>query len=187
MTNSKTLYITFFDAIDPVKVNKFIQFTTEAIRHHNPTELYFLISSGGGDVDAGFVLYNFLMSLHGQLNITMHNMGTIDSIANVIFLAGQRRYAAPTSSFLFHGIMINLQGTLTINMLKEHLSRLEIREKRLTETMSQHTQLTPNELMSLFRQGESKDGHYALSKGVIHEIKPPVIPAGAVHLAMSFV
>ena len=78
MTNSKTLYINFFDAIDLVKVNKFIQFTTEAIKHYNPTELYYLISSSGGDVDAGFVLYNYLTSLHGQLNISMNNIGTID-------------------------------------------------------------------------------------------------------------
>jgi ATP-dependent Clp protease, protease subunit len=187
MKDSKTLYINFFDAIDPTKVNKFIQFTTEAIRHYNPTELYYLISSSGGDVDSGFVLYNYLISLQGQISIAMHNIGTIDSIANVIFLAGQKRYAAPTASFLFHGIMINLQGTFTMNALKEHMSRLEIRENRIVETMSKHTKFTQDELMGLFRQGESKDGQFALQKGVIQDIKDPQIPAGAIHLAMSFV
>ena len=187
MTNSKTLYINFFDAIDLVKVNKFIQFTTEAIKHYNPTELYYLISSSGGDVDAGFVLYNYLTSLHGQLNISMHNIGTIDSIANVIFLAGNKRYAAPNASFLFHGIMINLQGTFNMSALKEHLSRLEIRENRIAETMSKHTKLTQDELMVLFKHGEGKDGQYALTKEVVHEIKEPSIPQGSVHLAMSFV
>ncbi len=99
----KTVYLNFFDGIDPVKVNKFIQFTTEVIRQHQPTELYFLIASNGGDVDSGFVLYNFLLSLQGKIVVTMHNTGTIDSIANVIFAAGQNRYAAPNASFLFHG------------------------------------------------------------------------------------
>ena len=59
----KTIYINFFDVIDPTKVNKFIQFCTDAIKQYNPTEVYFFISSNGGDVDSGFVLYNYLISL----------------------------------------------------------------------------------------------------------------------------
>jgi len=187
MADQKVVFINFFDAIDPVKVNKFIQFTTEAVRHYNPTELYYLLSSSGGDVDSGFVLYNYLISLQGQVNISMHNIGTIDSIANVIFLAGQKRYAAPTASFLFHGIMINLQGTFTMNALKEQMSRLEIRENRIIETMSKHTKFTQEELMGLFKQGESKDFQFAQSKEVIQEIREPHVPAGSIHLAMSFV
>src|SRR3990172_7553264 len=103
----KTLYINFFDVIDPTKVNKFMQFCTDAIKQYNPTELYFFIASNGGDVDSGFVLYNYLMSLQTKLTITMHNTGTIDSIANVIFAGGQNRFAAPNASFLFHGVSLN--------------------------------------------------------------------------------
>jgi hypothetical protein len=35
---NKTIYINFFDEIYPVKVNKFIQFTTDVIKQYNPTE-----------------------------------------------------------------------------------------------------------------------------------------------------
>ena len=125
MQNEKTVYINFFDGIDPIKVNKFIQFTTEVIRQHDPSELYFFISSNGGDVDSGFVLYNFLISLQTKLKVTMHNTGTIDSIANVIFVAGQNRFAAPNASFLFHGVSMNMQGAVSRTTLKESLSRLE--------------------------------------------------------------
>lgn len=31
MDNKKTVYVNFFDGIDPTKVNKFIQFTTEEV------------------------------------------------------------------------------------------------------------------------------------------------------------
>jgi len=41
----KTVYINFFDSIDPVKVNKFINFTVDAIKQHDPTEIYYFISS----------------------------------------------------------------------------------------------------------------------------------------------
>lgn len=37
----KTIYINFFDSIDPIKVNKFIRFTVDAIQQHNPTEIYY--------------------------------------------------------------------------------------------------------------------------------------------------
>ena len=63
----KTIYIHFFDGIDLVKVNRFIQFTTEAIAMHQPTEVYFLMASNGGDVDSGFVLYNYLSPFKASL------------------------------------------------------------------------------------------------------------------------
>jgi ATP-dependent Clp protease protease subunit len=177
----------FFDGIDPLKVNKFIQFTTEVINQHTPTELYFFISSNGGDVDSGFVLYNFLVSLHSKLTVTMHNTGSIDSIANVIFVAGQNRYAAPNSSFLFHGVSMNLQGGVSRTILKESLSRLEGMENRIAHTVSKHSELTEIELTSLFQQGEGKDVNFALDKKIIQEIKVPSVPHDSVHLAMTFV
>jgi ATP-dependent Clp protease, protease subunit len=184
--NNQTVYINFFDGIDPVKVNKFIQFTTEVIRQYNPHELYFFVASNGGDVDSGFVLYNFLVSLQIKMKITMHNTGTIDSIANVIFMAGQNRYAAPNTSFLFHGVSMNFNGGQNRTALKEALSRLEGMENRIAQTVSKHSKLSETELTSLFQQGEGKDVNFALNKEIIHEIKLPSVPQGAIHLAMTF-
>ncbi len=184
---SKTIYINFFDGIDPIKVNKFISFTVDAIKQHDPTEIYYFISSNGGDVDSGFVLYNFLISLQSKLTITMHNTGTIDSIANVIFAAGQKRFAAPNASFLFHGVSMNMQGGVSRTILKESLSRLEGMENRIAHTVSKHSKLTEAELTSLFQQGEGKDVTFAVSKEIIQEIRVPSIPHGSIHLAMTFV
>jgi ATP-dependent protease ClpP protease subunit len=185
--DNKTIYINFFDGIDPTKVNKFIQFTTDVIRQHDPKELYFFIASNGGDVDSGFVLYNFLISLQSKITITMHNTGTIDSIANVIFAAGQKRYAAPNASFLFHGVSMNMQGGVSRTILKESLSRLEGMENRIAHTVSKHSKLTETELTALFQQGEGKDVNFALGKEIIQEIKVPSVPHGSIHLAMTFV
>mgnify|MGYP001562549329 CR=1 FL=1 len=184
----KTIYINFFDGINPTTVNKFIKFTVDAITQHNPTELYYFISSPGGDVDSGFTLYNFLISLQSKITITMHNIGQIDSIANVIFIAGQKRYAAPNSSFLYHGIVMNFNaGGVSRTILKENLSRLDGMEERMADTISKNTKLTVTELKDFFQQGEGKDVTFALTKEVIHEIKVPAVPHGAIHLAMSFV
>jgi len=185
---SKIIYINFFDGINPTTVSKFIKFTVDAIAQHKPTEIYYFISSSGGDVDSGFTLFNFLTSLQPGIKITMHNIGQIDSIANVIFIAGQQRYAAPNSAFLYHGIVMNFNtGGYGRTMLKENLSRLDSMESRMADTISKATKLTTAELESMFRQGESRDVNFALDKQVINEIKIPSIPQGAIHLAMSFV
>ena len=183
----KTIYINFFDGINPTTVNKFIKFTVDAIQQHSPTEIYYFISSNGGDVDSGFVLYNFLISLHGKIKVTMHNTGTIDSIANVIFAGGQNKFAAPNTSFLYHGVSMNFNTPQNRTALKESLSRLEGMENRIAQTVSKHSKLTESELTELFKQGEGKDVQFALDKEIIQEIKVPSVPHGSVHLAMTFV
>ena len=60
-------------------------------------------------------------------------------------------------------------------------------ETRMADTISKHSKLTTAELQDFFQQGEGKDVNFALTKAVIHEIKIPAVPQGAVHLAMAFV
>ena len=59
---------------------------------------YILFSSPGGNVSNGITIYNFLRAL--PVRMIIHNIGIVDSIANVIFLGIDERYAVPHSSFL---------------------------------------------------------------------------------------
>ncbi len=185
-SEKKTVYITFVGGIDKALVNKFITFCTAVVKEHKPDELYFMIASPGGDVDSGFVLYNYLQALQGGMQVTMHNIGNIDSIANVIFLSGERRVASPNASFHFHGVAMNVTGAMNRNALKETLSRCEGMERRIMKTIHTRTKLSIETLEGLFSQGEGKDVGFAEEHGIIEEVKPPSIPAGAVHLQMNF-
>ena len=60
-------------------------------------------------------------------------------------------------------------------------------ENRIAQTLSKHSKLTEEELTALFLQGEGKDVNFALRKGIIHEIRVPAIPAGAIHLTVPIV
>jgi hypothetical protein len=60
-------------------------------------------------------------------------------------------------------------------------------ETRMAETISQNSKLSTVELKEFFQQGEGKDVKFALDKEIIHEVKIPSVPSGAIHLAMSFV
>jgi len=180
------LFITLYEDVTPEKAHRFIHFVNQMIMQYQPSELYFLIASNGGDVDAGFVMYNYLISLHSTVTITMHNIGKIDSIANVIFCAGNVRYAAPSTSFLFHGVGMNFaNGAYTRTMIKESLSIIEIMETRISETMCRHSKLSEAELTALFDQGQSRDVIFALEKGLIDDIKVPVVPAGSNHITLN--
>ena len=64
------------------------------------TELELHMSTEGGNMTAGFALYFFLKSL--PLALTTHNVGSVESVGVVIFLAGSKRYACPRTRFLVH-------------------------------------------------------------------------------------
>ena len=64
------------------------------------SEIELHLSTEGGNMTAGFALYFFLKSL--PLPLTTHNIGSVESVGVVIFLAGQKRYACPGTRFLVH-------------------------------------------------------------------------------------
>ena len=117
----------------------------------------------------------------------MHNIGSIDSIATVIFLAGEERYANPNSSFLFHGIVTNfaVATSLTMFQFKERMSGLEVDQNKISNTITELTKISKFELDDLFLQGEVKSPEFDLDKGFIHEIKEMKLPKDAI--VFSFV
>lgn len=175
----KEIYINYCDNVTDGKAKVLLAVCSEIVAKHKPDILHFLLSSNGGSVNAGIAIYNVLRAL--PTRIVMHNVGTIDSIATVIFLAGEERYAAKHSSFLFHGIMMNLsQGaSLEKRKLKEILSGLEQDERKIAGIIASRCDLTEEEIGSLFLQGESKDLAFALEKRIIQKIADPTIPADA--------
>ncbi len=174
-----TIYLNYFDSITAAKIKALMAICSDIVAKQKPNTIYFLFSSVGGEVNAGIALYNFLRAL--PVEIVMHNCGSIDSIANVIFLAGAKRYAARHSSFLFHGISWNFAAgaALTFFQLRENLSSFEREETKIASIVAERTKMTEPEIRELFRQGESKDLQFAVDKGIIAEVRDPAIPKDA--------
>ncbi len=174
-----TIYVNYFDSITAAKIKALMAICSDIVAKQKPNTIYFLFSSVGGEVNAGIALYNFLRAL--PVEIVMHNCGSIDSIANVIFLAGAKRYAARHSSFLFHGISWNFAAgaALTFFQLRENLSSFEREETKIASIVAERTKMTEPEIRELFRQGESKDLQFAVDKGIIAEVRDPAIPKDA--------
>lgn len=176
---AKTIYINFFDGINEGKVKALMGMISQIVAQNRPETLYFLFSSPGGSVDAGIVLYNFLRAL--PVEIIMHNTGTVASIGTVIYMAGAKRYAAPQSTFLFHGVqtMFAPNATMSHPQLVERLSMVRQDENKIAGIIASRSNLAEKEIRKLFHQGESKDLAFAESKGIVHEIREPSIPKDA--------
>ncbi len=85
-------------------------------------ELTLLFSSYGGSLFEGFALYNLIRSMPYEVNI--HNIGSVQSIANIVFLAGRRRTAARHSSFMMHNFTWTFASeTLTDPQIHEKVKR----------------------------------------------------------------
>lgn len=72
------------------------------------TEINIHMSSRGGETECGFAAYSFLKSL--PVKVRTHNISNVESIANVIFLAGSERFADPLSRFLLHPLSWGVGG-----------------------------------------------------------------------------
>lgn len=64
------------------------------------TEIRYHVTTDGGSTMLGFWLFNFIRSL--PVPVTIHNTGNIESMGIILFLAADRRIAAPHSRFLLH-------------------------------------------------------------------------------------
>jgi ATP-dependent Clp protease protease subunit len=67
------------------------------------------LSSPGGNIYWGVTAYNFLRGL--GVEIITHNAGQVDSIAGVIYCAGDRRLSVPDGRFLIHGVAATFEGS----------------------------------------------------------------------------
>jgi len=115
-------------------------------------------------------------------------VGNVDSIGNVIFLAGKERYACPHSTFMFHGVGFDCQAGIRLEQknLEEYLGSLMSDQKRMSSIIREHTNLNDGQVSDLFKETRTKDATYARDIGIVHEIKDVTIPAGAPILSLVF-
>jgi ATP-dependent Clp protease protease subunit len=151
-------------------------------------EIQILFSSSGGFVDEGFALYNFLRAL--PVKLSMHAIGYVDSMALPVFLAGEQRFCCPDSTFLFHDFGWGSTGPVSQTRsqwadLQESLERSAFRAKELLKL---RTTLTEQDFITLklYEEATIKDASFAKEKGVVHEIKEALIPAGAIVANIDF-
>lgn len=141
-------------------------------------EVYLMLSTPGGNVMNGMNLYNVLRGL--PIKLTTHNVGNVDSIGNAIFLAGETRYACPHSTFMFHGVGFNVDKAARFEekVLRERLDGILTDQRRIGSIIEERTTISNDQIEGLFREAQTKDAAFAVSSGIVHEVRDLKIPAG---------
>jgi len=173
-----TIYISFSAEINANTTENLLAFCASKV-NEGADELYIMLSTPGGSVMHGLNIYNVLRALPAK--IVMHNVGNVDSIGNVIFLAGEERYACPTSTFMFHGVGTDVvaNSRLEEKILRERLDSIRSDQKRISQVLAEHSTISIPRLNGMFRQGVTKSPEFAKSVNIVHDIRDVSVPAGA--------
>jgi ATP-dependent protease ClpP protease subunit len=179
------VYVSFSAEINPSTTESLIAVMSTCV-NQKVKAVYLLLSTPGGLVMNGMNLYHVLKGMPFEL-IT-HNVGNVDSIGNMIFLSGRKRYATATATFMFHGVgrEVKMGQRFGEKELREGLDSLLNDQKRIGVVISQHTKLTEVEVANLFFQAQTKDANFAVEKGIVDEIREVQIPAGVPVISLVF-
>jgi ATP-dependent Clp protease, protease subunit len=179
------VYINFSAEITPQATETLLATVANLVNQRVP-HIYLFLSTQGGSVMHGMTIYNMLMGL--PCDLTIHNVGNVDSIGNAIFLAGRHRYACQHSTFMFHGVGFNLPGGLRLEekFLLERLDSIRADHNRIGQILRDRTSLNGQTVKKLFREAQTKDANFALTSGIIHEIREVQVPAGGPVISLVF-
>lgn len=142
-------------------------------------EIVLLISSSGGFVDPAMMVYNYLKGCPAKL--TTHNIGTCESIAVVIFAAGDTRLSVPHGRFLIHGLTWTFQAPATyqVSQLEETLKKLRNDGDNIAGILAEACSRKESDIHEAMRNSLTLAPEEALEWGLVHELDQALHPEGA--------
>ncbi len=176
-TQGKEAYLIFHASINADSAAAFLNAITQFI-NEGFSKVFILFSTSGGQVNVGVGLYKALCAL--PIKIAFFNVDIVDSIGNVIFLAGDERYATMNSRFMFHSVGYETQAmryeltnalALIENIKQDHT--------RISAILEEKTKLTSEEIEKFFYEAAFISPESAKQYGIVHDISDINIPHGA--------
>lgn len=175
----------FLTDVNVASVRHLVDVCLNAIsnRDQPATELKVFISSKGGDTVAGFTAYNFLKSL--PVRVTTHNLSNVESIANVIFMAGEERTASSLSRFLLHPLHWGFASPQADHLrIREWTACLDNDLERFVQILDLETQGFDFSEQPLWRDlitsATIAEAARAAELGLIHRVEDAVIPVESI-------
>lgn len=174
----KKKYIIFTADVQTAQSGRLRQVITNCI-NEKYEELYFFISSSGGNVFEGLSLAAYINAL--PMKTIMHNIGQIDSVATAIFASGKERIGSKDATFMFHGIAVPLQTASYLESQLKELYEGSIRSKEnIARAISTYSNTALKDIEKLMIDGGViLTAEQAKDKGFISNIEEPSIPSDA--------
>ena len=133
---------------------------------NDPVKVF--INSPGGDVDAGFAIYDMVRFV--SCPVVMIGMGLIASAASLILLAvpAENRVGLPNSSYLIHQPLSEMKGNATD--IEIHAMQLEKVKSKINAIIAEATGTALETVAANTDRDHWLDADQALSYGLISRI-----------------
>ena len=176
LAGKKTAYYGYTGIIDSNGVTRIAAAMNTAV-NNNYDEIYLCISSLGGYVGDGVYLYNHIRSL--PVNVTMHNTGSVSSIAVAVFVGADQRFCSQHGNFMIHPTTIGpFQEALPWSKLDSALKSALAEDSRTENILRERTSL-PDDILNARRMTDVNIGaEKALEHGLVHDILDFSLPQG---------
>lgn len=171
--------IHFTGPINSSTTGQLIRKCSDAI-NNGASELVIKIATMGGECSYGFSLFNFLTSL--PIPVHTHNLGTVESMGNIIYLAGEHRTACRHSKFLIHPFNWTLHGSIDHARMSEYAMSMEYDLQLFIEIVKERTGDAGASLDILsYLTGSPRilDPAEAIATGIVHAMDELATPVGA--------
>jgi ATP-dependent Clp protease protease subunit len=115
------------------------------LESHSAEPVTILIDSPGGDVYAGFSIFDMIRFV--KVPVTIVGMGLVASAAALVLLAvpKERRFGLPNSSYLIHQPLSGIRGVAT--EIEIHARELEKTRVRINEIIAAETGQAPERVV----------------------------------------
>lgn len=140
-------------------------------------KIHLLIQSTGGFVGDGIALHNYLRNL--PIEITTYNMGSVMSIAVLVYLAGNVRRASESATFMIHKSTVTLGAPSDAALLKVSAEGLILDDARSEAIVRALVQLPPEKWQAHERGPLTLTSAESVQFGLAHAIGDWAPPAGA--------
>ncbi len=175
-TNPGGCFVLLNSILNYEAAQKVVTTAYAAVKQGFPS-LTLCINSSGGIIDHAYYAFNALRAL--PIAITTHNMGGIRSAANILYMAGDIRTAAPSSVFFFHESSLDAPGPMSTGAGVHRLLSLQEDDNRTAETVATHSGQAPDVVLGWQRSHQTISAIDAVKLGIAQRVEALVIPANA--------
>lgn len=143
LAGEKTIYYTFTGAIDSAAATRIASALNHA-SNESYDHVYMAFSSLGGHVADGIYLYNLIRGL--PLKLTMHNIGSVCSIATAIYVAADERVCSQHGIFMIHPTVLPISDHMNVERLKASLDATLADDQRTENILRERTSISDDYL-----------------------------------------
>lgn len=180
----RTVVIRFYAQVTDASVAKMMD-TIDREISDGTRRVIILISSPGGSVSAGLTAYNYLKGVPAE--IITHNIGSVNSIATVIYCASSRRYTVPQARFLIHSVSANFPANSTLDEgeLDERLKMVRQDVEAIASVIAGTIKKSAEEIQRLMINRTVLTVEEAKKWGLVHEVREELYEPGSRVIAIS--